>query len=197
MRASHQRGKPSHTVLCTFNRGNNRIWKGIPISDCLREEWALVNVSSCSGGLKSQWVMISTAPNWGIRSSVWMLATPFRPLYNRISLLYLLLFLRDSHFSFFSSIPVTHSFKAVIASNKPSSHILNFFDFLLKNHALGIPNTATIFQNGANKSPICCRFYIPRTLIKISSQETKSSICLSTHVADMCIPSQVTCDCYS
>ena len=26
-------------------------------------------------------------------------------------------------------------------------------------------------------------------LIKISSQEIKSSVCLSTHIADMCIPS--------
>ena len=65
IRSSHQRGKPSHTILCTFNRGNNRIWKSIPIPDCLREEWALVNVSFCSGDLKSQWVMISTAPNCG------------------------------------------------------------------------------------------------------------------------------------
>ena len=94
--SSHQRGKPSHTILCSFSRGNDRIWKGIPISDCLREEWALVNVSSCSGGLKSQWVMISTVPNWGITSSVGMQAAPFRPLYKRISLLSLLLFLRDS-----------------------------------------------------------------------------------------------------
>ena len=61
--SSHQRDKPSHTVLCTFNRGNDRIWKVIPISDCLREESALLNVSSCNGGVKSQWVMISTAPN--------------------------------------------------------------------------------------------------------------------------------------
>ena len=65
-----------------------------------------------AGGLKSQCVMISTAPNCGeggggvgIRSSVGMLAAPFRPLYKRISLLSLLLFMRDSHFSF-SRIPV-------------------------------------------------------------------------------------------
>ena len=103
--SSHQRGNPSHTILCTFNIGNNQIWKNIPISDCLREEWTLVNVSSCSWGLKSQWVMISTAPNWGIRWSVEMLTAPFRPLYKRISLLSLL-FLRDSNFNFFSSIPV-------------------------------------------------------------------------------------------
>ena len=43
----------------------------------------------------------------------------------------------------------------------------------MKNHALGIPNTATILQNGANKSPICFFFYIQRILIKISSQETR------------------------
>ena len=29
--SSHQRGKPSHTILCTISGGNNRIWKGIPI----------------------------------------------------------------------------------------------------------------------------------------------------------------------
>ena len=127
----------------------------------------------------------------GIRSSVGMLAAPFRPLYKRISLLSLLRFLRDSHFSFFFFQYSSHtpSFKVVIASNKHSSPILNFFDFLLKNHALGIPSTAPIFQNGANKSPIYCFFYILWTLMKISSQKTKSSICLSTHVADMCIPS--------
>ena len=69
--SSHQRGKPSYSILCPFNRCNNRIWKSIPISDCLREEWALVNASSCSRGLKSQWVMISTAPNWGDKIICW------------------------------------------------------------------------------------------------------------------------------
>ena len=29
--SSHERRKLSHTTLCTFNRGNNRIWKGIRI----------------------------------------------------------------------------------------------------------------------------------------------------------------------
>ena len=105
--------------------------------------------------------MISTAPNWGIRSSVGM-------LYKSIRLLSLLFFLKDLHF-IFSSIPVILpvSVSAVIESYKPSSPTLNF-DFLLKNHALGIPNTAIIFQNWAKKSPICCLFYILRTLIKIS-----------------------------
>ena len=65
--SSHQRGKPNHIILCTFSGGNNWLWKCIPISNGLREEWALVNVSSCSGGLKSQWMMISTAPNSGYK----------------------------------------------------------------------------------------------------------------------------------
>ena len=80
---------------------------------------------------------------------------------------------------------------------EPSSPILNYFYFYLKNHALGIPNTAAIFQNGANKSPICCLFYILRIFTKISSEETESPMCLSTHVANMCNPSQDMCDCYS
>ena len=104
----------------------------------------------------------------GIRSSVGILAAPYSPLYKRISLLSLLLYLRDTHFFFRFPIII------VIASYKPSDPILNFFDFLLKNRALGIPNATAIFQTGANKSPICCLFYILRTLIKISSQETRS-----------------------
>ena len=97
----HQRGKPSHTNLCTFSRGYNRIWKGIPISDCLREEWPLVNFSSCSGGLKGNEWSFLLCLIWGM-VSVGMLAAPFKTLYKRISLLSLLLFLRDSHFSFSS-----------------------------------------------------------------------------------------------
>ena len=128
-----------------------------------------------------------------------MLAAPFRPFYKKTknSLLFLLLFLRDSHFIFFQYSNHSTGFKAVIASYKPNSPIRSLFDFLLKNHALGIPNTAGIFQNGTNKSPICCLSYILGTLIKISSQETMSSICMSTHDADMCIAYQIMCDCYS
>ena len=74
---SHQRDKPSHTILCTFSGGNNRIWKDVPISYCLRESWALVNVSSCSEGLESQWVMISTAPNWEDKVNCWNAGSTF------------------------------------------------------------------------------------------------------------------------
>ena len=126
---------------------------------------------------------------------------PFRPLYKTISQLSLLLFLRDSHLSFFQNSSHTPCFKAVIASYKPSSPILNFFSFLVEEpglvdpkHSCHIPKCGNLL---ANKSFICCLLYILRTLIKISSQETKSSICLSTDVANMDIPSQVMCDCYS
>ena len=101
--SSHQRGKPSHNILCSFSRGDDRTWKGIPISDCLKEEWALVNVRFCSGVWKvNEWWFLLI---WGIKSSVGMLAAPFRPLYKRVSLLSPLLFLRDFYFRF-SSIPV-------------------------------------------------------------------------------------------
>ena len=134
-----------------------------------------------------------------------MLASPFRPLYKSISLRLLLLlhFLRESHLSFFffffffcflffQYFSHTPSFKAIIASYsyKPSSSSLNFFNFFLKKYTLGIPNTSTIFQTRANKSFISCLFYMLRTLIKISSQETKCSICVSTHVANICIQSR-------
>ena len=60
-------------------------------------------------------------------------------------------------------------FKAIIASYKP---ILNCFDFLflLKNHALGVANTAAKLKTGQT-SPL---YSVLRTLIKISSQKTKS-----------------------
>ena len=62
----------------------------------------------------------------GIRSSVGMLAVPFRPLYERISLLPYILFSRDSLLIFFPQHSShTPSFKTVIASYKSSSLILN------------------------------------------------------------------------
>ena len=66
----------SHSTLCTFSERNNRIQKGIPISDVLREEWALVSDSFWSRGTKSQWVMISTAPNCGDKVFWWNDGSP-------------------------------------------------------------------------------------------------------------------------
>ena len=71
----------------------------------------------------------------GIRSSVGKLASPFRPLYKRISLLSLLLFFQV--FPVFQDFSLhTLSFKAVFASYKPRCPILNFFDFMLYNKKL-------------------------------------------------------------
>ena len=99
----------------------------------------------CSGGLKSQQVMISTAPNWGggwvgwIRSSVGILAAPFRPLYKSISVLSSP-FPERLPYLFYQFSNHNPSFKAVIASYKPchepSSSIVNFFDFFLKSHTV-------------------------------------------------------------
>ena len=104
--SSHQRSKFSHTILCTFSRGNNWIWKSIPISDCLREKWVLVNVRSCSRGLKSPCVMISIAPNWQEKIICWNVgstfvkknqSTVFPPFLERIPSLFF--FQYSSHFS--------------------------------------------------------------------------------------------------
>ena len=86
-----------------------------------------------------------------------MLAAPFRLQKNQSTVSPP--FLRDSHCSFFQYSSHASISKAVIASCKPSSPILNFFDFLLKNHALGIPNTAANFQNGVNGGP----YMLPRS----------------------------------
>ena len=153
--SSHQRGEPSHTILCTFNRGKNRIWKGIPVGrmgpcKCHFLHWGSEKSMSddfycallCVGGGTEgggRWGQGGAGGDggggqvvwgggerrgggrWGegggvIKSSVWMLAAPFRLFYKRIGLLSLLFFLRDFHFSF-SSIRHTPSFKTVTASN--------------------------------------------------------------------------------
>ena len=107
-----------------------------------------------------------------------MLAAPFRPLYNSISLLSLLLVLRDSHLIFSSiSVNVTNQ-----------QHYSELWQFILKDHSLGVQDTTTIFQDSAKKSFKRCHFYILRSPIRISPQETKCSVCLCTHVADISYP---------
>ena len=99
--SSCQRSKLSYFILCTYSGWDYRMWKGIPISNGLREEGSLVNISFSSGDLKCQRVMISAAPNWGNKVVCWNVGSTFKS----ISLLSPLLFLRDSHLKFFS-IPV-------------------------------------------------------------------------------------------
>ena len=129
----------------------------------------------------------------GIRSSVGILALPFRPLYNNMSLLYPLRFLRDSHFKY-SRMPVMPPVSVIVSCYKPSRSILNLFELILKTFTWGVPNRTTIFQDWAHQSFICCLFYLLWTKVKILSQETKGPISLSANIADMCIPSQIICD---
>ena len=82
---SHQRSELSISILCTFSRGDDRIWKFVPIPNCLGRKPILMNFSISNGDLTCRRMMIPAAPNGGIRSSVGILALPFRPLYNNIS----------------------------------------------------------------------------------------------------------------
>ena len=120
----------------------------------------------------------------GIRSSVGILALPFRPLYNNMNLLYLLRFLRDSHFKC-SRMPVMLPVSVIVSCYKPSLSILNLFELILKTFTRGVPNRTTIFQDWAHQSFICCLFYLLWTRVKISSQETKGPISLSANIADV------------
>ena len=120
----------------------------------------------------------------GIRSSVGILALPFRPSYINMSLLSLLCFLRDSHFKC-SGIPVMLPVSVIVSGYKPSRSILNFFELILKAYTRGVPNRTTVFQDWAHQSFICCLFYLLWTSVKISSLEAKGPISLSANIADM------------
>ena len=125
--SSHQKVNLATPSSAPSAEGMIKSRRDIPISNCLREEWVLVNVSSYRGGLKSQGVMISAAPFFffcrggGNREGyghIWLICwnagSTFRPLYKRISLLSLLLFLRDSHLS---SFPIFQSYLQFQSSN--------------------------------------------------------------------------------
>ena len=120
----------------------------------------------------------------GIRSSVGILALPFRPWYNNMSLLYLLRFLRDSLFKC-PRMPAMLPVSVIVSCYKPSRSILNLFELILKTFTRGVPNRTTIFQDWAHQSFICCLFYLLWTRVKISSQETKGPISLSANIADV------------
>ena len=94
-------------------------------------------------------------PNQGVRSSVGLLALPFRPLYNNMSLLSLLPFLRDSHFKC-SRMPVmlpASSFKVIVSCYKPRCSILNFFELILKFTPEG-SQTEPLYSRTGRTSPL-------------------------------------------
>ena len=97
--SSHQRSELSYTILCIFSGWDQRIGEDIPIPDSLGRKATFINIFIGNGSLKCHRVLISTMPSLGIRSFVGTLALPSRPLYSNISLLFFLLFLRDSHFN--------------------------------------------------------------------------------------------------
>ena len=120
------------------------------------------------------------------------LSLPFRPLYNNMSLLSILHFLRDSHFKslkkwridsrlilLYKNACHAPSFKVIASCYKPSRSLLNFFKLILKAYTRGVPNRTTIFQDWAHQSFICCLFHLLWTSVKILSQEAKGPISLS------------------
>ena len=69
--SSHQRSELSHTILCNFVRGNQRIRKGISIPNSLREEAVFISICASNGSLKSHRVPISTTPSFGDKVICW------------------------------------------------------------------------------------------------------------------------------
>ena len=92
---SHQRSELSNTILCIFSRWDQRIGMGIPIPDSLIPDNFITSVLAMGvWNALECWFLPHLV--LGIRSSVGILTLPLRPLYSDISLLSVLLFLRDS-----------------------------------------------------------------------------------------------------
>ena len=90
VRSSHQRNELSNSILSSFNRGDKRVWECIPIPNDLGERATLININVSNGDLICQRMMIPAAPNQGDKFICWLLALPFRSLYNNMSLLSLI-----------------------------------------------------------------------------------------------------------
>ena len=72
VRSSHQRSELSNTILGTFGREDKRVWKCIPIINCLGEKATLI---ACN----SKWDSVSSVHIWGERGgSVVECRTPER-----------------------------------------------------------------------------------------------------------------------
>ena len=127
-----------------------------------------------------------------MRSSVGNLALPFRPLYNNMSLLSFLLFLRvvqecQSYSQFHK-----HNF---LSQTLP----LDFepFPILFEAYQDGVPDRASILQDWTHHTFISCFLHILGAGEKSLPQETKCSIGFSANIADMRIPFQIICNCYT
>ena len=123
-------------------------------------EATLINISISNGDLTCQ-RMIPAAPNQvdKVRSSVGILALPFRPLYNNMSLRSLLRFLKDSHFKC-STMLVILQFHNCSSLLQSSGSISNFIELVLKAYTRRVPNRTAVLQVWAQQSFVCCVFYL-------------------------------------
>ena len=84
----HKTSELRHAIIGHFSRENQTIREGIPVPDSLRKEATSLGVCTFVECLKYHRVLISAAPNLGnkviCRYPVFL---PFRPLYNKMSLL--------------------------------------------------------------------------------------------------------------
>ena len=77
--SSHQRSELINTVLCIFNRWDQRVREGIPIPDSLGEEATFINICISNGSLKCHRVLISTTPSFGdIKVICWYTGFTFK-----------------------------------------------------------------------------------------------------------------------
>ena len=60
-----------------------------------------------------------------------------------------------------------------------------------------VPNCASILKDWSHHTFISCFFHIFRAREQISSQESKSSVGLGTHISNMGVPFQITSNCYT
>ena len=120
------------------------------------EEAIFIDIFTGRGDLKGQGMLISATPSFGNTVICRYPALPFRPLYNNMSLLSFLLFLRDSHFNCPRNASHTPSFIYIISGHKPNRTLSNLFLFFLKHISMRVPNRASITQDWTHHTFIGC-----------------------------------------
>ena len=134
----------------------------------------------------------------GIRSSVGTLALPLSPLYSNISLLSFLLFLRDSHLI----VQECQSYSQFHNCNFLSQIWQRAFaHFLILPGELHLGAPKPNCHNPGLGAPILYKLpLLPpggKNMSFSSGIQGNRSVSLSADIAYMCIPSQITCNCYS
>ena len=106
-------------------------------------------------------------------------------------------FLKGFPFQLSENASHTPSFIIIISGHKPCRTILNLFQFFFKLIRMGVPDRASILQDWTHHTFISCFLHILGAGEKSSPQETKCSIGFSASIADMRIPFQIICNCYT